>query len=102
MSQNQPKYYRVDIGADVDRQVRDIEAHVVQSGKAAQFREVFQRAVHLLRTDPHGWGDPEYRAKTVNGVMYHATIRPIAFRYAVYEDVQGVVLLKVSKFAEFD
>jgi hypothetical protein len=101
MSPDQPKPYQLDHGPAVAEQIQSIEGTAKQSGGLTQFADIMEKAIHMLRTDPKGWGDPEYRAKTVNGVMYHATIRPIAFRYAVYEEVRGVVLLRVRQFAEF-
>ena len=60
-----------------------------------------RQAVHRLQTDPHGWGDPEYGSKFVDGLYCHGILRPVVFRYAIYEQARGVVLLNVQLFTNF-
>ena len=102
MSQGQPMPYKVDQGSDVNEQIQEIIAAARQAGKLGQVKEILKRAMDLLRIDPEGWGDPEYRAKTVAAIRYRGIIRPILFRYAVYEQTRSVVLLTVKQFADFD
>jgi hypothetical protein len=101
MSDAQPKLYKLDHGLGVKEQIQAIKAASKQTGKFSQFIDIMEKAGHLLQTDPHGWGDPEYRSKFVDGLYCHALLRPVAFRYVIYEQVRGVVLLSVHLYAEF-
>lgn len=102
MSEGQPKPYKLDDGAGVKEQVRAMKDGATQAGKLDRFIAIMEKVGHILRTDPNGWGDPEYASKTVDGIIRHGIIRPLAFRYAVYDQVRGVVILSVRLFAEFD
>ena len=94
--------FKVDLGPGVKEQIEAIKPVAQQSGQLSQFIQILEKAYYLLKNDPHGWGDPAYRSKHVDAVYCHATIRPVAFRYVIYDAVRGVVLLSVRSFAEFD
>lgn len=102
MSESQRGPYKIEKGAGVKEQIEKIRMESRQAGKYLAFIEVMEKAIARLQDKPHEWGDPEYRAKTVDGVMRHGIIRPISFRYAVYEQAHAVVLLRVRQFADFD
>src|SRR5437870_4430362 len=102
MSDAQPTPYKVEPGIGVKEQIHTIAASAKQAGKYDDFIAIMEKAAHLLQTDPHGWGEPEYRSKHLDALFCHATIRPVAFRFVIYEQVRGVVLLSVRLFADFD
>src|SRR5882724_2529540 len=102
MSQGQPGPYQLDLGLGVIEQLQGITDAARQAGKLAEVKDIWKQAWHRLRTDPSTWGDPEFRAKTVDAVMRHSVIRPISFRFAVYEQARVVMLLRVRQFDEFD
>ena len=95
MSDAQPKLYKLDPGPGVIEQIQAIKATAKQAGKFAAFIDTLEKAVLRLQSDPHGSGDPEYRSKHVDALYFHATFRPLAFRYVIFEQVRGVVLLSV-------
>ncbi len=101
MSQGQPSTYRLDHVIAAKEQIRAIAAIAKQAGKLRQFTDILKKAVHLLQADPHGWGDPEYRSASVDGLVCHGILRPVVFRYVIYEQVGGVVLLSVQLFTDF-
>lgn len=101
MSEGQPKPYTIEDGAGVKDQVRAIRVIAQQAGKLESFLEIMEKAGRNLRTDPNGWGDPEFTAKTVNAEIRHGIIRPISFRFAVYDDIRAVVILRVNLFTKF-
>jgi hypothetical protein len=101
MSEAQPNPYKLNHGPGVKDQIHAIKEISKQAGRFAQFVDIMEKAAHLLQTDPHGWGDPDYRSKFVDGLYCHALLRPVIFRYVIYEQVRGVVLLSVQLFADF-
>lgn len=101
MNQPQPRPYKIEKGVGVKEQIEQIRLESRKAKKYLAFIEIMEQAIARLQNDPHEWGDPEYRAKTVNAVMRHAIIRPISFRFAVYEQAHAVTLLRVRQFAEF-
>ena len=102
MSQGEPKPYGINHGLGVIEQIQAIKAAARLTGNLAQFKNILKKATHQLQTDPHSWGDPEFRAKTIDAVMCRGIIRPIAFRYAIYEQARGVVLLSVRLYGDFE
>jgi len=101
MSEGQSTSYKLEIGLGVKEQIEAIKSKSKQMSKLLQFIHILEEAVHRLRTDPFGWGDPEYRSKTVDAVVCHGIIRPISFRFTIYEQVRVVVLLSVDLYADF-
>jgi hypothetical protein len=98
----QPGAYKLDHAQNVTHQIRSILAIAKEDGKITKCADTMKKAVQLLQTDPHGWGDPEYHSKSSDGVVCHATLRPISFRYVVFEQAHAVVLLNVQLYAAFD
>ncbi len=101
MSEPQNGTYKVEHSQVVKDQIRAIAKAAKQSGKLKQFIDILELAVHRLRTDPHGWGDPEYRVASANALVCHGLLRPVVFDYVIYEGSRAVVLIKVRLFAEF-
>ncbi len=101
MSDGQPTLYKLQHGLGVKEQIQAISTTSKQTGKLRQLIGILEKAVHLLQTDPHEWGDPQYRSKFVDGLFCQALIRPVVFRYVIYEQVRSVVLLNVELFADF-
>jgi hypothetical protein len=101
MSEKQPPGYKLDHAHFVKENIQAIAAIAKQAGKLHEFASIMKKAVHLLQNDPHAWGDPEYHSKAVEGIVYHSILRPIAFRFVVYEQVRAVVLLSVKLYADF-
>ena len=93
--------YQFDYTAGAKRQIQDVAAIARETGKLQQFVAIMKQAVHLMQTEPNVWGDPEYRSKYVDGLFCHGLIRPVTFRYVIYEQVRGVVLLSVKLYANF-
>ena len=91
----------LDHGLGVKIQIQAISAIAKQTGELSQFIGILEKAVHLLQTDPHGWGDPQYRSKFVDGLFCQALVWPVVFRYVIYEQIRAVVLLNVEFFADF-
>jgi hypothetical protein len=98
----QPSDYKLDHAHNVTHQIRSIFAFAKESGKTAKCATLMKKAVHLLQTNPHGWGDPEYHSKSSDGVVCHAILRPVSFRYVVFEQAHAVVLLNVQLYAAFE
>ena len=96
-----PGSYRVDYDPKVKEQIIAIKEAAIEAGRLREYVEILEQAVHFMRTDPHGWGDPEFRSKFVNGLYCHAMRWPVSFRYVIYEDVHGVVLLSLRQVAAF-
>lgn len=94
--------YNLDQGSDAKKQIRAIAAYAQTVGRSGELGRILRKALHLLQTDPHGWGDPVYRAKTVDAVACRGLIRPVVFRYVIYEQIGSVMLLSVRLFADFD
>jgi hypothetical protein len=101
MSEGNTRPYKLEDGASVKEQVRSIKTVGQQAGKLERFIEIMEKVGEHLRTNPNEWGDPEYAAKTVNAVIRRGIVRPVAIRYAVYEDARAVVILNVRLFAKF-
>jgi hypothetical protein len=101
MTQDQSGGYRLEHSAGVKGQIQAIAEVADQAGKLSEFIAIMKKAVHLLGNDPHGWGDPAYRSAAVDAVVCHGILRPVRFRYVIYEQVKGVVLLDVRLFADF-
>jgi hypothetical protein len=102
MSEDQAKIYHLSHGADVVAQLIQIKDKSKKAGKFAKYITIFEEALLRLQTDPHGWGDPVYRSKTVDATAFRGIIRPVVFRYVIYEESRTVVLISVELFAEFD
>jgi hypothetical protein len=100
MSAGQPSYH-LDHVLTATEQIRSIAVSAKAAGKLPQFTEILKQAMHRLQTDPHGWGDPERRLDVPDGVVCHGILRPVVFHYVIYEQVNGVVLLSVQRFADF-
>lgn len=101
MSDDAAKDFKLSHGADVVAQLTQIKDISKKHGKLAEYIAILDSAVHRLQTDPHGWGDPVYRSKTVDATAYRGIIRPIVFRYVIYEETRTVVLVSVEMFASF-
>ncbi len=94
--------YKLDKAPAVKEQVKDIAAIAKQAGSLRALIALVEEAASRLQSDPSGWGDPEYRAKHVNAVFYHAMLRPLAFRYVVFEEARSVLILNIKLIAGFD
>ena len=94
--------YKLDQADDAKKQVRAIAAYTKTVGRSRELGRIMRKALHHLQTDPHGWGDPVYRAKTVDAVACRGLIRPVVFRYVIYEQIRTVILLSVRLYADFD
>ena len=101
MSDGQPKLYNLEPGPGVKEQIHAIAAASKQVGKLKRLIDILEKAAHLLQTDPHGWGDPQYRSKFVDGLHCQGLVPPVVFRYVIYEQVHAVVLLNVQLYGDF-
>jgi hypothetical protein len=101
MSAGQSGCYKLDHTVTAKEQIRSAAALATQAGKLPEFLAILKKAVLLMQTDPHGWGDPECRSRYVDGLLCHGIIRPVVFRYVVYEQVRSVVLRGVQIYADF-
>lgn len=77
--------FKLDQTIFAKEQIRSAAAFAAQAGKLPEFVAIVKKAVLLMQTDPFGWGDPEYQSKFGQGVSYHGLLRPVVFRYVVYE-----------------
>src|SRR5437762_9780436 len=102
MSDAKSGSYRFEQTGSAKAQLREIRVRAKAAGKFAKFIGIIKKAVASMKSDPHGWGDPEYQSKHVDALYCHATIRPVAFRYVIFEQARGVVLLSVRLYADFD
>jgi len=93
--------YTLEHAFNVDEKIQAIATIAKQAGHQRDFARLMKKAVELLQNEPQGWGDPEYHSKSVEGVVFHALLRPVSFRYVVYEQVSAVVLLNIRLYAEF-
>jgi hypothetical protein len=94
--------YRIDHGANVPKQIRAIKATAKKKDRLGTFIDLMKEGLRRLETDPHGFGDPEFRSKQVDAVTCHALLRPLMLRYVIYEQEHGVVLLSIMLYADFD
>lgn len=101
MSNGSIKPFQLDYSEVARKNIRDLHAKAKSIGKRAEFVRILNAAVELMRTKPNEWGDPEYRAKSVDAVMCHGILGPLMFRFAIYESVRGVVLLSVQQIRDF-
>ncbi|MBI2807707.1 MAG: hypothetical protein HYX68_22225 [Planctomycetes bacterium] len=102
MNDPPPSSYRLDHASGVPVQINQIKVAAKSAGKLRQFIDIMKEAVSRLETDPHGWGDPEYRSKAVDAVVCHGLIRPVVFHYVIYEAIHAVVILNVKMYTAFD
>lgn len=102
MSPGEGGKYKFDHTIVAKEQIRSIAAKAADTGKLQEFIAILKDGVRLMETDPQAWGDPEFRSKSGEGVIYHGIIRPVAFRYLVYAQIRAVVLLGVRLYAEFE
>jgi hypothetical protein len=97
-----PGKFTLEHAVGVPEQIRAIGQYANAIHKTREFARLLRAALHKLQSDPNEWGAPEYKAKTVNAIIRRGIIRPVVFRYAVYDDDHVVVLLNVRVFADFD
>jgi hypothetical protein len=102
MSQDSGGGYRFDYTVIAGEEIQVAADFAALAGMLSEYQAILIEAVRLMKTDPHGWGDPEYRSQYVDGVYCHGILRPVVFRYVIYEEVRGVVLLSVQLFADFE
>jgi hypothetical protein len=102
MSSPEPVRYKVEPGAHTKEQIEHIKVAAKKAGRFARFIDILEEAIRRLESDPHTWGDPVYRAKTVDAVTYRGILRPIVVQYAVYEQAKSVVIVSVRLFADFE
>jgi hypothetical protein len=102
MSVSPPGPYKIEKGAGVKEQIKQIRLESRKAGKYLAFIEIMEKAIARLQDNPNEWGDPEFHTKTIDAVMRHGIIRPISFRFAVYEQAHAVVLLRVRQYDDFD
>jgi hypothetical protein len=101
MKDGQAAGYKIEHTIEAKAQIQAAAAIATQAGKLAEFVAILKKAVLRMQTDPNGWGDPEYRSTFIDGVCCHGIIRPVVFRYVVYEQIRSVVLLGVHVYADF-
>jgi hypothetical protein len=94
--------YKVEPGPGINDQINAIKAISKQAGKFERFIAILEDAMRRLEFDPHAWGDPVYRSKTVDAVACRGILPPIVFHYVIYEQVRSVMLLRVELYADFD
>lgn len=94
--------YKLEHTPRATQQIQAIGESAKQIGKLPALKEILLEAVRRLKTDPHGWGDPQFHKLVGGGVVCHGILRPIVFYYVFYEALRAVVLLEVRQFAEFD
>lgn len=102
MSDAQPGAYGFDYTGVAKTQLKDIAAVAKGAGMYDEFIRILKEAVERMKTDPQGWGDPEFHSRHVDALYCHAMIRPLCFRFVIFERARGVVLLSVRLYAEFD
>ena len=102
MSDAQAGSYRFEYTDIAERQLREIRLRAKEAKKFDKFVAIVKKAIDSMRTDPHGWGDPEYRSKHVDALYCHGTIRPVVFHYVIFEQIRGVVLLTATLYADFE
>jgi hypothetical protein len=98
---NNGQHYRLDHTTATKEQIRFIAESVRKAGKLSQFIDILKKATHLLKNDPHGWGDPVRHTKGTDGVVCHGILRPVVFHFVIFEKVCSVLLYDVRLFAEF-
>jgi hypothetical protein len=102
MSEQQPGSYKLDHAQPAKDQVRTIATYAKTIRRSRVLGRLMRKAMHLLQTDPHGWGDPQYRAKTVDAVACRGILPPLVFHYVIYEQTRSVVLSSVKLYADFE
>jgi hypothetical protein len=75
MSEGDANRYRLDQVSAAAGQIRAIADAAKRRGKLDQFINILKQAAHQLQTDPHGWGDPEYRSASADGIVCRFCLR---------------------------
>jgi hypothetical protein len=95
MSTNGRPPYELKQMPGVSQQIKELGKKAVAKGINKQYVEALKMIVASLRSDPTGWGDPEYRMHKPGAWMYHGTYSPLFVQYVVYENERVVLLRKV-------
>jgi tetrahydromethanopterin S-methyltransferase subunit D len=69
MSNGSTQDYKLEYSDLAEKNINDLHSIAKHAGKGVHFVHAVIKAVNLMRTNPHGWGDPVYRAKTVDAVL---------------------------------
>lgn len=96
-----PQPYKIDQSTGVLEQIGAIKAIAKKEGQFAKLVAIMKEAIRRLEMDPHGWGDPQYKAKTVDAVAYRGILWPVVFEYVVYDQIHGVVVKKIKLVDQF-
>jgi hypothetical protein len=96
MASGEESPYRVDPTGPADAQIRELVARAAARGVRKDVLSAFKAIYHLLETQPHDWGDPEYRTRKEGGMVYHGIVSPLIVWYVVYEPEKVVWLFDVQ------
>ena len=83
MSQDSTDEYKLEHIPAATQHILAIAAIAKGSGKLKRFQDILFDAARRLKTDPHGWGDPDYHKSIGGGIVCHAILSPIVFYYVI-------------------
>ena len=96
MASAEESRYRVDSTGPAKEQVRELIAKTSTSSELRRLVGALEVILTQLETQPHDWGDPEYRTRKEGGMVYHGIVSPLIVWYAVYEPEKVVWLFDVQ------
>jgi hypothetical protein len=96
MASTEESRYRVDATGPAKEQVRELLAKPSTRSELQRVVDALEAILIHLATQPHDWGDPEYRTRKEGGMVYHGIVSPLIAWYAVYEPEKVVWLFDVQ------
>lgn len=87
--------YQVDYAGQFLRQLENLINQAVRLGTLADLETAMKTIHQRLRTAPSDWGDPLYRLRHLDLMLYRGTHSPLNVHYAVDEQRKLVYLTQV-------
>lgn len=79
-----------------EAQLRVLAKRAAAMGVFQAYSDAIDRIGEHLKTDPLGWGDPEYNTKHPGGVVCHGIEDRLLVHFAVYVAEQVVCLIDIE------
>jgi hypothetical protein len=76
-------------------QIKTLGKRAVKKGLKGEFLNALRSILEKLQAEPKEAGDPLHRLHKPGGLMFHGVFGPLFLQYAVFEQENVVVILKV-------
>lgn len=86
MTETPHSIYRVVYSQAVVQRLKVLAIRATYIGIGQQFLAALKTILQSLATDPVGWGDPNYRLRSLNLLVCHGILSFLHVRYVVDED----------------